>query len=181
MARHAIAAREEPKDVCAGSRLQSFLLSEQARTSAVVTKLTSLYCSLSLLHRSYADIVSLARFSLRASGLHNSFGSLLFSKLKKRESPRLVEGHVWCPSTNSPKPASIFQTHQIFNFKLLYFPQFNLTFEKNSLHLPKIIQKFCTKPQNIGNDISKGIWRCLKRQRGSGKKVMLSDVKTAFR
>ena len=101
LARHAIAAREEPKDVCAGSRLQSFLLSEQARTSVVVTKLTSLYWSLSLLHRSYADIVSLARFSLRVSGLHNSFGSLLFSKLKKRESPRLVEGHVWCPSTNS--------------------------------------------------------------------------------
>ena len=44
--RHAISARDEPKDVYAGKRLQLWLLSEQLRTSVAVTKLTYIYWSL---------------------------------------------------------------------------------------------------------------------------------------
>ena len=58
--RHAISAREEPKDVCAGKRLQLWLLSELLRTSVAVTKLTYIYWSLSLLRGSNADIITRA-------------------------------------------------------------------------------------------------------------------------
>ena len=52
-----------------GRRLQCCSLSEQLRTSVAVSKLTSIYWSLSILRGSYADILPRARFSLRATRL----------------------------------------------------------------------------------------------------------------
>ena len=72
-------------------------------------------------------------------------------KRKEKEREHQV-GRGLCPSTNSSTQISIFRTRQIF--KISYFLQFNLTFEKKtypSFHLPKVTQKFCTKPQNIEN------------------------------
>ena len=40
---HAIAERDEPKDVCAGRGLQLRLVSERLRTSVAVTKMISIY------------------------------------------------------------------------------------------------------------------------------------------
>ena len=34
--------------------------------------------------------------------------------------------------------------------------------------------------QAVVNEISRGIWRCLKRDRDIGRKAVLSDVTTAF-
>ena len=65
---HSIAERDEPKDVCACRRLQLCSLSEQLRTCVAVTKLTPMYWTLSLLHGSYADIVTRTCFILRATG-----------------------------------------------------------------------------------------------------------------
>ena len=65
-----------------------------------------------------------------------------------------------------------------------YFSQFNLSFQKtiylsqNAQKSPKNLRE--TAKQCMVNEISKGIWRCLKLDRDIGKKAMLSDVKTAF-
>ena len=67
-------------------------MSEQLRTSVILTKLTYIYWSLSLLRGSYGDILTRARFSLRATRLlvfiltplafSFRFKAVLFSKLK---------------------------------------------------------------------------------------------------
>ena len=52
---------------------------------------------------------------------------------------------------------SIFQIHQIFNIS--YFPEFNLSFEKNISFpkCPKITQKFTQNRQTVVNEISREI------------------------
>ena len=57
---------------------------------------------------------------------------------------------VWYPCTNSSLQISIFQIRQIFNIS--YFPQFNLSFAKNSLFpkTPKNHPKIYTKLPNSG-------------------------------
>jgi len=52
----------------------------------------------------------------------------------------------------------------------------NISFQK----CPKITQKFTQNRKTLVNEISIGIWRCWKRERDIGRKVMLSHVKTAF-
>ena len=54
-------------------------------------------------------------------------------------------GTVWCPSTNSSLQMSIFQIQQIF--VISYFPQFNKSFEKLNMSLPKC-PKIYIKPPN---------------------------------
>ena len=66
-------------------------------------------------------------------------------------------------------------TFHIF-LNLTYPLRKNLSFPK---HL-KITQKFTQNCQIVDNVISIGIWRLLKRDRDIGRKVVLSDVKTAF-
>ena len=66
---------------------------------------------------------------------------------------KILHGHGpsnWYPSTNSSLQISIFQIHQIFNIS--YFPQFNLSFEKESLFpkTPKNHPKIYTKLPNSG-------------------------------
>ena len=63
-----------------------------------------------------------------------------------------------------------------------YFPQFNLSFEKNISFqkCPKITQEFTQNRLTVVNVISIEIKRCLKRDRDIGRKAVLSDVKTAF-
>ena len=60
----------------------------------------------------------------------------------------------------------------------------NLTYPlRKNLSFPKplkITQKFTQSCQIVDNVISIGIWRHLKRDRDIGRKVVLSDVKTAF-
>ena len=46
---------------------------------------------------------------------------------------------------------------------------------------PKITQKFTQSRQTMVNEISRGIWHCLKRDSNIGRKAVLSDVKTAFK
>ena len=66
------------------------------------------------------------------------------------------------------------------NLQHFTYPQFNLP--KYLFHkMPKIHLKICTEPQNVGYFLNRLIWRCLKRERDIGRKVMLNDVKTAFR
>ena len=86
----------------------------------------------------------------------------------------------WCPSTNSSLQNSIFEIHQ--NFNISYFPQFNLSFEKNITFqiCPKITPKFTQNRLTVVAKISIKIQRCLKRDREIGRNAMLRDVKTAF-
>ena len=72
-----------------------------------------------------------------------------------KESPRLV-ADCWYPPINSSLQISIFQIHQIFNIS--YFPQFNLSFEKNISFqkYPKITQKFTQNRLTAVNEMS---WR----------------------
>ena len=53
---------------------------------------------------------------------------------------------VWYPSTNSSLQISIFQIHKIFNHS--YFPQFNLSFEKNYI-FPLFLFKFTANRQTV--------------------------------
>ena len=41
-------------------------------------------------------------------------------------------------------------------------------------------QKFTQNRKTLVNEISRGIWRCLKHERDIGRKAMLNDAKTAF-
>ena len=66
-------------------------------------------------------------------------------------------------------------TFHIF-LNLTYPRRKNLSFPK---HL-KITQKFTQNCQIVDNVISIRIWRRLKRDRDTGRKAVLSDVKTAF-
>ena len=52
----------------------------------------------------------------------------------------------------------------------------NISFQQ----CPKITQKFTQNRQTVVNEISLRIWRYLKRDRDTGRKAALSDVKTAF-
>ena len=52
----------------------------------------------------------------------------------------------------------------------------NISFQQ----CPKITQKFIQNRQTVVNEISLRIWRCLKRDRDTGRKAVLNDVKTAF-
>jgi len=75
----------------------------------------------------------------------------------------------------------ISQIHQIFNIS--YLPQFDLSFEKKYISFQKylkIIQKSTQNRKTLVNEISRGIWRCSKRERDIGRKAILNDVKTAF-
>ena len=49
-----------------------------------------------------------------------------------------------------------------------------------SQNAQKIHPKIYTKRQTFANEISRGIWRCLKRDRHIDRKALLSDLKTAF-
>ena len=69
-----------------------------------------------------------------------------------KDSPRLVAKEtVWCPSTYSSLQILIFQIHQIFN--ILYFRQFNLSFQKKiSLH-----QNAQKSPKNLHKTAKQGL------------------------
>ena len=57
----------------------------------------------------------------------------------------------------------------------------NLTYPlRKNISFPKD-PKFTQNRKTLVNVLSRGIWRCLKRERDIGGKAMLSDVKTAFR
>ena len=97
-----------------------------------------------------------------------------------KESPRLVVDCLvsiykfFTSNFNFPNP-------QIFNNS--YFPQFYLSVLRkiiSFLKCPKTTQKFTQNRQTVVMVISIEIWRCLKRERDIGRKVMLRDVKTAF-
>ena len=66
-------------------------------------------------------------------------------------------------------------TFQIF-LNLTYSLRKNISFQK----CPKITQKFTQNGLRVVNEMSIAIQRCLKPDRGIGKKAVLSDVKTAF-
>ena len=66
-------------------------------------------------------------------------------------------------------------TFHIF-LNLTYPFRKNISFPK----CPKITQKFIQNFQTVVNEISRGMWRCLNRDRDIGSKAVLSHVKTAF-
>ena len=81
------------------------------------------------------------------------------------------QGTVWCPSTNSSLQISLFQIHRTFHI-FLNFPdplRKNISFPK----CPKITQKFTQNRQTEVNVIRIEIWRCLKRDRDTGRKALL--------
>ena len=67
-------------------------------------------------------------------------------------------------------------------FNISYSPQFNLSVKQKFLFpkVPKNHPKFTQNRKTLVNVLSRGIWRCLKRERDIGGKAMLSDVKTAY-
>ena len=66
-------------------------------------------------------------------------------------------------------------TFHIF-LNLAYLLRKNISFPK----CPKITQKFTQNRKTLVNEISKGVWCCLKRERDIGRKAMLSNIKTAI-